>query len=65
MAKAPAERFDSAAEFATALEAAGRGKIEPSLAARADRVLAKHPWDSALGPLSVNVRVSEPSADNE
>jgi eukaryotic-like serine/threonine-protein kinase len=60
MAKASADRFDSAEEFAKALEAAGQGKIEPSLSARAERVLAKHPWDSARGPLSVNMRVSEP-----
>jgi eukaryotic-like serine/threonine-protein kinase len=65
MAKAPAERFDNAAEFATALEAAGRGKIEPSLSVRAERILAKHPWDSAMGPLSVSVKASEPSGENE
>jgi serine/threonine-protein kinase len=46
MAKAPSERFDSAQEFADALEAAGRGVIDVALAARAEKVLAKLPWDS-------------------
>jgi serine/threonine protein kinase len=46
MAKAPSDRFDSAQQFADALEAAGRGVIDPALAARAEKVLAKLPWGS-------------------
>jgi serine/threonine protein kinase len=46
MAKAPSDRFDGAQEFADALEAAARGVIDPALAARAEKVLAKLPWDS-------------------
>jgi eukaryotic-like serine/threonine-protein kinase len=46
MAKTPADRYDTAEEFAEALEAAGRGLIDPDLAARADRLLDKVPWAS-------------------
>jgi serine/threonine-protein kinase len=46
MAKAPADRFDSAQELADALEAAARGVVDPALAARAQKVLAKLPWDA-------------------
>jgi serine/threonine protein kinase len=59
MAKAPGERFESAEEFAIALEAAGRGKIEPSLEARAAKVLAKHPWDS--GPATSGSAIASPT----
>jgi serine/threonine protein kinase len=49
MAKNPADRFDSAEEFAAALEAAAQRKIDSSLLTRAERVLARHPWGSAAG----------------
>jgi eukaryotic-like serine/threonine-protein kinase len=51
MAKAPSDRFDGAEEFAAALEAASRGIIDPALASRAEKVLAKLPWDSGAGVL--------------
>lgn len=46
LAKDPADRFDRAAEFAEALEAAARGVVAAEMVARAERILAKHPWDS-------------------
>lgn len=45
LAKDARDRFDSAAELAEALEAAGRGALDGDLRARADRVLLRHPWD--------------------
>jgi len=44
LAKDASERFDSAAELAEALEAAGRSAIDDALRARAARVLSRHPW---------------------
>lgn len=44
LAKSPDDRFESALELAQALEAASRGGIQRDLAARAERVLARHPW---------------------
>lgn len=44
LAKSPDDRFDRAAELAQALEAAARGSLSDELRARAERILAKHPW---------------------
>jgi serine/threonine-protein kinase len=44
LAKDPEDRFDSANELATALDAAAQGRIDPNLAARAQKILARHPW---------------------
>ena len=44
LAKNPAERFDSAAELAQALDAASRKRLDPRIAARARRVLEAMPW---------------------
>ena len=44
LAKDPAERFESGSEFAQALDAAGRGKLDASLRARGERLLARLPW---------------------
>jgi serine/threonine-protein kinase len=44
MAKVPADRFDSAADLAAALDTAGRGELDPTLRSRAQRLLEKHPW---------------------
>jgi hypothetical protein len=44
LAKNPADRFDSAAELAQALDAASRGRLDPSVAAKAHSVLAAMPW---------------------
>jgi len=49
MAKAPGDRFESAEQFADALEAASRRTVDPGLAARAEAILAKLPWDSGGG----------------
>jgi hypothetical protein len=42
------KRVDSAQTFADALDAASRGEIDSELRARAERLIAKHPWGSAL-----------------
>ena len=47
IAKAPDDRFDSAADFAQALDAAARGRLDPKLRARAERLLGKLPWADA------------------
>ncbi|HEY8091916.1 MAG TPA: serine/threonine-protein kinase [Polyangiaceae bacterium] len=44
LAKDPANRFDSAAEMAQALDAAARGKLDDALRARAEKLLARLPW---------------------
>jgi serine/threonine-protein kinase len=44
LAKDPGDRFDSAADFAQALDAASRERIEPELRVRAEKLLAKLPW---------------------
>ncbi|MGZ3424875.1 MAG: serine/threonine-protein kinase [Polyangiales bacterium] len=44
LAKDPEDRFDSANELATALHAASEGRIDPNLAARAQKILSRHPW---------------------
>jgi serine/threonine-protein kinase len=44
LAKDPADRFDSAAELAEALEKALRGRLPGGLRERAEAVLEKHPW---------------------
>lgn len=44
MAKNPADRFDSAAEFADAMEAASQRRLDGDLRARAERLLARLPW---------------------
>ena len=44
LAKRPAERFESAAALADAVEAALRGDVPPELAARAAVILARTPW---------------------
>ncbi len=45
LAKNPEDRFDRAAELADALDAAAKGRLDPAIAARAERVLARHPWE--------------------
>ena len=47
IAKAPDDRFDSAAEFAQALDAAARGRLDSTLRAKAQRLLSKLPWVDA------------------
>jgi serine/threonine-protein kinase len=44
MAKDPADRFESAAEFAQAVDAASRGRLDAALRARAERLLSRLPW---------------------
>jgi len=44
LAKAPGDRFESAAEIASALEEASRGELSPLLRSRAERLLQKMPW---------------------
>ncbi|HEY8040593.1 MAG TPA: serine/threonine-protein kinase, partial [Polyangiaceae bacterium] len=44
LAKDPADRFDSAAELAQALDAASRGRLDAALRARAQRLLARLSW---------------------
>lgn len=44
MAKDPADRFETAADFAQAVDAASRGRLDASLRARAERLLARLPW---------------------
>ena len=44
LAKEPAARFDSPVELATALDAAIKGHIEPSLVTRAGHLLSRNPW---------------------
>ena len=44
LAKDPADRFDSAADMAQALDAAARGKLDAALRARAERLLQRLPW---------------------
>jgi serine/threonine-protein kinase len=63
LAKSPTDRFDSAEEFAGALEAAARGVIDPALAARAEKVLTKLPWDSGAGKASIPPAKVEPAQD--
>jgi len=46
MAKDPAERFDSGAELARAFEEALRGRLDPALRERAERLAKSHPWAS-------------------
>jgi hypothetical protein len=48
MAKEPSERFVSAGELAAALEEAAHGRLEPTIRARGESLLAKLPW--AQGP---------------
>jgi len=50
MAKEEKDRFESARDFADALEAAARGEIEPGLAARARALVARHAWGAQLRP---------------
>jgi serine/threonine-protein kinase len=47
MAKAPADRFGSPRELVQALEQASRGQLDGALRARAEAVMARHPWTSA------------------
>jgi len=47
LAKKPDDRFPSAAAFASALEAAASGKLEPSTRAEAERLLRAAPWRMA------------------
>jgi serine/threonine-protein kinase len=44
LAKDPWDRFDSATELADALERAAKGRLPDGVRARAELVLAKHPW---------------------
>jgi eukaryotic-like serine/threonine-protein kinase len=48
LAKAPQQRFDSGSELARALERAARGKLDPELHERAERLLASVPWRARL-----------------
>jgi serine/threonine-protein kinase len=47
LAKAPADRFGTAAELAQALDAASRGRIDASLTVHANRLLATLPWGAS------------------
>jgi serine/threonine-protein kinase len=47
MAKDPADRFGSPWELAQALEQASRGQLDAALRARAEAVMARHPWTGA------------------
>jgi len=44
LAKNPADRFDSGAELARAVEEASRGNVDAALRERAERLLARLPW---------------------
>jgi len=44
IAKDPGDRFESAAELAQALDAAARGRLDASLRARAEKLLARLDW---------------------
>ncbi len=44
LAKNPADRFDTAADLAQALDAASRGRLDGRIASRARRVLETMPW---------------------
>ncbi len=46
LAKNRDERFDTAAEFAHALKAASRGRLEHRYRVRAERLVSRHPWGS-------------------
>ena len=48
IAKNPVDRFASAGEFATAIEDAARGRLEPAFRIRGERLLASLPWAGAL-----------------
>jgi len=50
LAKAPGDRFASAAELTAALAAALAGRGDPDLEARADALLAVLPWGTRLEP---------------
>ena len=50
LAKRPEDRFGSATELAAALSSAVAGRRDLALRARADALLAKHPWGRSLGP---------------
>jgi serine/threonine-protein kinase len=50
LSKDPEDRFASAADFAQALDAASRGRIDPALEARANDLLAELPWGALGGP---------------
>ena len=47
LAKAPADRFASAEELREAIEGATRGKVQPDLRARSERILLAMPWSEA------------------
>ncbi len=47
MAKRAEDRFDTAAEFAAALERAARGELDEATRARASAILGVLPWDKA------------------
>jgi len=50
LAKRPEDRFGSATELAIALASAVNGRRDLALRARADALLANHPWGRSLGP---------------
>ena len=50
LAKRPEDRFGSATELAIALASAVSGRRDLALRARADALLANHPWGRSLGP---------------
>jgi len=47
LAKSPADRFTSGTELATALDRAFAGHLDGALRRRADKLIAKLPWDPA------------------
>jgi serine/threonine-protein kinase len=57
MAKRAADRFESAAELADALEAASRGTLAAEVRARAERLAMKQPWGT------VGTRAAAASSD--
>ncbi len=44
LAKGPGDRFESAAEIASALDEASRGELSPLVRSRGERLLEKMPW---------------------
>jgi len=54
MAKAPADRFDSAAAFVDALERALAGEESAELRAGAEKLAARMPWEREVQPVTVD-----------
>jgi len=59
LAKRPADRFQTAAALAEAMEAALAGEVDPALAARAARIVAAAPWDAEVRPAPAAAAVAK------